>query len=245
MKIIIQQADNKFVNNLSYINSKHELIITKLDNSLYQTYYKTKPDSIIFMASDCSKKEVSQFILEFENTIKCYIYYDNNIDVKGYVKKYKNVFHLTQDKKAKENAEYKIIKLPKLINDALFNQTNTEIKNDDIIVFIDNISDIPEDLKSILYPYTNLKIKLFNNPNIKHHQNLGTINEKQKAEVLKKSKYFLAIDDSYLNEALSCNCEILSIKDVGNDLKPSKKYTFNIKNLETYSNFIEKIVNEN
>jgi hypothetical protein len=244
MKILIQKTDNKFVNNLNHTKSNHELIVTELDSVLYQTFYKLKPNVVIFMASKCENKEVNQFILEFQDKIKCYIYYDNNSHIKPHIKTYKNAYHLTEDKKAKENPDYKIIKLPKLINDSLFNDSDIGDKNEDIVCFIDNITNIDEELKLILYPHTNLKIKLFNNPKIKHHQNLGTINEQQKAKLLKKSKYFLAIDDSYINEAVSCGCEILSIKDTKN-LKPSKQYNVNIKNLETYSNFIEKTVNEN
>jgi len=244
MKILIQKTDNKFVNNLNHTKSNHELIVTELDSVLYQTFYKLKPNVVIFMASKCENKEVNQFILEFQDKIKCYIYYDNNSHIKSHIKTYKNAYHLTEDKKAKENPDYKIIKLPKLINDSLFNDSDIADKNEDIVCFIDNITNIDEELKLILYPHTNLKIKLFNNPKIKHHQNLGTINEQQKAKLLKKSKYFLAIDDTYINEAVSCGCEILSIKDTKN-LKPSKQYNINIKNLETYSNFIEKTVNEN
>jgi len=99
MKILIQKTDNKFVNNLNHTKSNHELIVAELDSILYQTFYKLKPNVIIFMASKCENKEVNQFILEFQDKVKCYIYYDNNSHIKSHIKTSLILYNITKSVK--------------------------------------------------------------------------------------------------------------------------------------------------
>jgi len=244
-KILLQLAENKFVNNLHHIDK--DITILPFQNQLYHAYYAIKPDIIIFIASLCDNTESNQFLEEFQNNqqVKCFVYHDEETINKKLLKSYNNVYHLIEDKnnkKTKENDNYKIIRVPKLINETLFRKTN-ETKTDNIVCFIDHINVIPDKLLNLLYPFTTLKIKLFNNANINHHQNLGTLTEIDKAKILQKSKYFLPINDYYVNEALACGCEILSFDSIKN-MTP-KNYSFDIKQIETYSNFIEKLTHEN
>ena len=46
--------------------------------------------------------------------------------------------------------------------------------------------DIPDNISKYLYPNSKLPIRMFNNSNILHYQNLGLLTEQDKAEVLKK-----------------------------------------------------------
>lgn len=241
MNILVQEDNNKFVNNLNNIQTEHSISIENITGQLYQQYYRLKPGIVILMASKCNTKESLQFISDHATNTKIFVYHDNSLDKS--LLKLENVFHLTNSSKAKENAEQKIIKLPKLINEDLYNKLDTENKNDDIVCFIDHIAKLPVELIQNLYPATKLKIKLFNNPKIRHHQNLGLLNEKQKSELLKRSRYFLCIDGYYLYEALACECEVLLIEDLPN-LKSSKQFVYNQDFTESYVNFIEKLINE-
>ena len=245
-KVLVQKTDNKFVNNISHVNNV-DLNVVDISNRLYEIFYFFKPDAAIFMASKINTTETNQFIEEFQNTIKCFIYHDEENLNKRLLKSYNNTYHLIEDKKnkkIKENPEYKIIKVPKLLNKDIYNKNNSENKNEDIVCFLDNVDRLPENIAKILYPSSLLKIKLFNNTSIKHHQNLGILTELDRAEVLKKSQYFLSIEDHYRNEALACGCAIVSPEDlINNNL--TKSYDFNESHIETYTNFIEKILNEN
>lgn len=241
MNILVQEDNNKFVNNLNNIQTNHSIKIENITGQLYQQYYRLQPDIMILIGSKSNTKESLQFISDHAENTKIFIYHDNDLD-KSFLK-LPNVRHLTDSKKAKENPEQKIIKLPKLINEHLYNNLDTDNKNDDIICFIDHMSKLPLELVQKLYPATKLKIKLFNNPRIRHHQNLGLLDEKQKSELLKRSKYFLCIDDHYLYEALACGCEILLVEDLPG-LKPAKRFVYNQDFTESYVNFIEKLINE-
>jgi len=241
MKILVQKDNNKFVNNLRNIETNYRIVVEDLDNQLYQQYYRLKPEIIIFVASKSNTKEVLQFISDNSLETKIFIYHHDELDKN--LLKLPNVYHLANSKKAKENPDHKIIKLPKLINEQIFNSLGTENKNEDIVCLIDHINKLPVELAQKLYPATKLKIKLFNNPKIRHHQNLGLLDEKQKSELLKSSKYFLCIDDHYLYEALACGCEVLLIEDLPN-LKSSKQFSYNKDFTESYVNFIEKLIHE-
>lgn len=241
MNILVQEDNNKFINNLNNIETSHSIVVKNITGQLYQNYYQLKPQIVILMASKCNDKESLQFILDHAMDTKIFIYHHNDLDKS--LLKLTGIYHLTDSKKAKENPEQKIIKLPKLINEQLYNKLGQENKSDDIVCFIDHISKLPIELSQKLYPATKLKIKLFNNPKVRHHQNLGALNEKQKSELLKSSKYFLCIDDHYLHEALACGCEILLVEDLPN-LKSTKKFAYNKDFTESYVNFIEKLINE-
>jgi hypothetical protein len=104
---------------------------------------------------------------------------------------------------------------------------------------MDKIDHVPEDLEKYLYPQANLPIKLFNNKDIIHPQNLGLLSEKDKALLLERSKYYLAITDDYVAEAWSCGCEVLTVDDL-DTLKPS---TYKHSNaFQPYTNFLKGLV---
>jgi hypothetical protein len=103
------------------------------------------------------------------------------------------------------------------------------------------LSTIPENLNRYLYPKTKLPIKLFNNPNIKHHQNLGILSEIEKATVLKNSMFYLTIDEHYLAEAWESGCNVLTVPEL--DLLISKKYKTK-KYYQTYSSFMEQLTDD-
>ena len=80
---------------------------------------------------------------------------------------------------------------------------------------------IPERLESLLYPNSDKPINMFNSPHINHYQNMGTLSEAQKAQILKEYKYFINIDNNYIHEAKLCGCQIVEIGS-DNQLKKQK-----------------------
>jgi len=180
--------------------------------------------------------EIQQFIAEFFQTIKIFIYHDRkpNLDL---INSYKSAAkHIVNNDKIISNT----IQLPRLINDQLF--LNKELaKNDDIVCFLEYRNEIPPTLNDLLYPKAKHHIKLFNSPYIKHVQNLGLISESEKADILQLSKYYLPVDDSdeYIAEAVACGCSILNnlnlqIKDMDIDLLSH----------QTYASFVKELIND-
>jgi hypothetical protein len=238
--LFIQDSDNKFVNNVKLTEiPNHQIMLGPIDQNLYGIYYNYHFTHLILMASMLNQ-ETLQFVSEYHTEIKCYIYGDIFITT-NIVELYKNkttfILRTKQDNITKENS----IILPRLVNKELFNSLKqSPNRHNSIVCFIDNSDKIPDSLNEYLYPMTKLPIKLFNNTNIKHHQNLGTLSEIEKSNILQQVRYYLTIDEHYLSEAWASGCDVLTIEEL--DLIQSKKYK-NKKECQTYRSFMENFLN--
>ena len=236
----IEYLNNKFINNLQILKTQNKNILTgDISNNLYEIFYKYNFNEILFLANKLDSEKY-QFISEYKNSVKCYIYHENEFDNLLYQKlsDIKHLINKSEQDKINKNIE-NIIVIPSMINTQVYYTDHTINKVPIISCFIDQIKHIPKNLETFLYPNTKLPIKLFNNPNIIHHQNLGTLSEIDKSTILRQSEYYLSIDEYYLEEAIACDCKVLTIDEL-DDLKP-KKYTKIKKNNLTYTNFIENL----
>lgn len=231
-KLLIQKANNKFINNidLSTIDFCSKLIIDTT-NQLYKIYYKYEFTHAIFVAS-LFNEEINEFILEFGDIVKIFIYNDISIDFPYK----KNISGIIQ--KDKTESKNKIITLPKLVNHELFNNNHCK-KINQVISFLDGIDSIPETLNQYLYPMSKLSLKLFNNERIIHPQNLGLLSEPDKAALLQQSDFYLAISDEYVPEAWACGTKVLVVDEL-QSLKPTKFK--NSKSFQSYSNFLKVLL---
>jgi hypothetical protein len=100
-------------------------------------------------------------------------------------------------------------------NDSLFHVVNTEIfrkysmeKSNDIAILLDNINELPE---NILKLCDTRVVHMFNNPNIKHPMNLGTLLEHQKAFIFSSYKYIVGKNNIYKNESLLCGASYIDM----------------------------------
>lgn len=232
--LLIQNLNDKFINNLSLCQTNFcHIISADIGGSLYRLYYKYNFSYIILIDS-LLDNECFQFIEEFGSDVSVYVY--QNSETKNYkrARKIAGVLSYT-----KHEDGYKVIKIPTLVNHDLYNSNSSIQKIHQIVSFMDKIDHVPEDLEKYLYPQANLPIKLFNNSNIIHPQNLGLLSEKDKALLLERSKYYLAITDDYVAEAWACGCEVLTIDDL-DTLKPS---TYKHSNaFQPYTNFLKGLV---
>lgn len=232
MNFFVQPVDDKFINNtiISLREMDHNVLSVPVQQDLYKIYHKFPFEYAIFLASKFDN-EVAQFISEFcSKGIKFAIYHDNNInnDVLQY---YGSVC-----KSLTSTKHEKCTHIPELINQYLY-KNNKQEKEPIVSCFLDSITEIPKELEEYLYPNSNLKLRLFNNPSIKHYQNLGALNEYDKSTILNQSEYFLSFDGYYANEAIACGCKVLSTKDLKKiDKVKSKKSK---QKVQTYQEFIE------
>lgn len=235
MKILIQDCDNKFINNASYCTIE-DTIIHKgvLRDNLYRLHYAYRPDVVIFIES-LLNNEIYQYITEFFQNIKIFIYHDKkpNIDI---IQTYNMCSHLVDSQFDQIN---NTIQVPYLVNTELYTNNHNSQKSEDIVCFLDGLNDLPLNLKSYLYPNTKLKIKLFNNKNIRNAQNLGLINEKEKSVILADSGSFIDINGNYIAEAMLSNCSVFSIDEL-NELQPNK-FT-KIPEFTPYNIFLKSIL---
>jgi hypothetical protein len=212
-------------------------------NDLYRTHHINAFDTYLFIA-DLFNNEIAQFITEYHNkSIRFFLYHTDTDATKQQVEDFGKVCkHFSWDGK------YETTKIPNnIINNDLYNNKQTILKENFCTYFLSNDVEIPQSLASVLYPNSNLPIKMFDNANIKHYQNLGMLNEYDKANILKQAKYHIDNNGFYSLEAVACGCDLISIdniKDNDNnfivDKHGSKKLKKSLKNTYTYRQFIEE-----
>jgi hypothetical protein len=209
--LLVQNFNTKFIKNTIYSNIDDTTVInTDVDNNLYKIYYRYNFTHIIFAAALLST-EIIQFISDFSESVKVFLYHDTFVDDAANILSDTNITHIVNDNYT--NDKYNIINInPYIINTNLFNKNRqSDIRNNCIIGFLDNYNFIPHNLNNYLYPKTKLPIKIFNAVNSPHHQNLGLVNDIEKSQLLKSNKYYLSLDyeKDYSIEAQACGAIIV------------------------------------
>lgn len=234
MKFFIETQDSKFINNIIISlreNKQIEVLSYVSHKNLYKIYHQTKFDRAIFIASKFTP-ETAQFVTEFYNKdVKFFIYHD--VFMQNIVDDYKTAcVNLVHQKNIKDT-----VQIPNLVNHYIYKNTNTN-RHKSIACFIDKQENISDNLEQYLYPNSKIPIRMFNNSKIVHHQNLGMLNEYDKAEVLNSSEYFLNLDNEYHEEAARCGCKVIELNNIQN-FKKTKKSKPNNK-ISTYQDFIDQ-----
>lgn len=232
MKIFLQQHNDRFINNLANALKNMDQQIQQLDlnKDIYKIYHHYPFNMGIFIASKFTQ-DIAQFISEYynsKNSIKFIIYHD--ILNEGIIDDYGSITtNLIKNDKTYKSA----IKIPSLVNDAIFKDLGLERKKNTYAVFLEYTKTIPADLSMLLYPNTKKHIRLFNSPHIQHHQNIGLLSESDKAQILNTYEYFININDEYVEEALSCGAKVVDSRAIDKKM-PNKKN----KNTISYESFI-------
>lgn len=235
-KILIPNINNKFYNNLLLTQLPNiNISSAHINGNIYNIYYQINFDVLIIPYSQIDNS-IIQFAIEFRNTKIIIDLNIDNIDL-NFIDTYKSVFtFITKNNKHIFN---KVIKIPyNIINDEFYKiNLPKPNKKPYIACFLDELAELPKELEQHLYPNAKHRIRMFNNPNITHIQNLGQLNEIDKAKVLMEAKGYLDLNNLYLNEAILCGCEIFSIQSLS-EMIPEK---INVQDYSTYKELIQKI----
>tara|TARA_B100001778_G_C18591856_1_gene632654 strand:+ start:1401 stop:2039 length:639 start_codon:yes stop_codon:yes gene_type:complete len=212
MKIIIQQSNCKFINNLDSL--QYQSISVNIKNNIYQIEQIEQPDVYVLIAEKLSNEELH--------------FCSNNPN--------KKILIYNQSPKDLDVPNATIIsdtELPCLYNPNRFSD-NKSNKDIEYSYFLDNDSALPENLTYELLPNKINHIKLFNNRLIDHPQNLGLLSEDDKAVILNRTKKYICNNNFYAIEAIKCGCEV-----VDTSLSP---IDVNIDDCQTYSNYFESLI---
>lgn len=215
-KILVQNTKAKFIQNLIYCQVQDSSIIgSTFSNNLYQIYYSYNPTHAVFSADNITP-EITQFISDFSTSVKCFIFHDQiNFNILNNFESFP-VYNITSSEINNTNNK-NIVYTKNIINSQLFYKINNLPKHESIVCFLDNQEMPNEQLNDCLYPNTKLPIKLFNSVDSHNYQNLGLLNEQQKAKVLQNNKYYLSLENSksdYSAEASACGCHVVVLENI-------------------------------
>lgn len=232
MKIFAQYLDTKFINSLSYCTSAN-ITTNEIKDNLYQIHYRYNFDTYIFCANLITQ-EIFQFISEFAGQkIQCILYHPENINPEV-IKAFDNINcrHLGHEQ------HHNIIDIiPPLVHKHIFLSNPIAARTRDMVSFLDyKQQELPQEFIAIVYPQSKQKFQFFTK-HFLHNQNLGDLNEMEKATILNSSKTYLSIDHhtcDYSYEAIMCGNRVL-VKDKDEYVDKHLDMTDKIK---TYDQFI-------
>ena len=221
MKVLIQNFDCKFINNLDSISNKHQTIFVDITNNIYQISQTVVPDIYILIAEKLSYEEL-HFCQNNINT-RIIIYNHNHTKVEPLLLNMKHIKILNSNT------------IPILYNPKRYNNMNIVNKNIDYVYFLDNDQQIPISLKKLLLPNNQThNIKLFNNRHIEHPQNLGFLTENDKSLILKSSINYICHNMFYAVEAYLSGCSVLDTE--------LNSISIDTNDYQTYEHFFESMV---
>jgi hypothetical protein len=221
-KLLVQYCDSKFIQNLCILQLDGiEIQPAVFDKQLYKLYFSYQPTHIIFIANKISE-ECAQFIEDYKDKVSIYAYHPNEKTLSLIPNYPDSCLHLVSESlrpMVPADADTnKIIYIPNnLINTSIY-YSDKRSRSESIIYFAPKgITSFCNELISVLYPNTKLPIKIFDSPKITHPQNLGTLTEPEKGELLRNNQYYLTYSlDEYLTEAIECGCKIVNYDNVMN-----------------------------
>jgi hypothetical protein len=235
--LLIPNLNNKFYRNLTITQSNNFKILANnelLQGNVYGLYYRTKFDYIIVPSSLLSNSIV-QFAIEYASSVKIILDIDSDLPTE-FIDAYKNVFYFLTTNINTNNRF--LLKPSFIINEKLYNNNDLN-KQNFIVCFLDNCDSLPTELMDYLYPNSNLKIKMFNGVNIPHHQNIGMINEIERADILKNAEYYLVLNnESYAIEAKLSGCKLLNLDTIKN----MEEISLEIPKYTTYEQLLQDIL---
>lgn len=262
MKFTLQFiASNKFTQHLAYDLVAYGGVSNYSPGELFDRFYGDSEQSshkYIFCASSINSETIS-FLKETPYPQNIFLYFD---------KMNKTLYKDASDRGVKcliKSGDYASIKNPKscikldnYYSEYLLNIINKKkiISDIDIVVSLYGIEKIPESLLEILYPKTNLNIKMFDGSGLQHHQNVGFVDDVYFLEIINNCSLLLSVDNTYLPYALLLNKPALAMdsnnwikksvlsQELLNDKNKLPKPSLSIPDIRnsSYKNFIEKYI---
>lgn len=244
--IHLYSVNNKFNKNIIDIQDIDMHISNISDRyGIYKYFYsqniKDPLEHIFIFNSSILNKELLDFIINFSKILNIWILIDNNfipidnLDVKYISNQPLNKY------------THKILS-NRIVNKRLYEQVNKINKQNQLVYFFQTHDQkIIDKMLPYLYPGSNLSIKLFDNPNFNHPQNLGYLTESDRLGILSESKYYLHdASDYYLTEATICGCIPINLDagDLVDQLHKAAPVASDPIDIVYYIDFLKDICNE-
>jgi hypothetical protein len=252
---------NKFTQHIAYDLVAYGAVDNYIPGELFDKFYSDEENEnhkYIFCASTINSETIG-FIRETPYPNNVFLYFD---------KLNKSLYKDASDRGvkclvgAKDFATIKnpksCIKLDHYYSEYLLNILDRKktIPNIDIITSLYSLNKIPEEIESIIYPNSNLNIKMFDGYEINHPQNLGFLDDLSFIELINNCQLLIAINNIYLPYALLLQKQAIAMesnnwikktaltKEILEDRSKIPEPSLSIQDIRnnSYKNFIEKYI---
>jgi hypothetical protein len=222
---------SRFIENIKNLDGLN--IITTSSNTDIYKYYHSGIKNYIVSAESVDNN--LRYFINDKNDIKVFI--DNTLNTLKLETFSENVKYLIDARQ--KNIESDTIDVSKYINTSLFYRPEPDTNRVNIAAgFLNSIEEIPYNLlKKIYAGNLPFKVRLFDNPTIHNIFNVGILSEEEKSKILKEYKYFINIDNNYLNEAIVSGAIILNGKTL-DVIIPNEKES----EITDINNFVEYLI---
>lgn len=217
--------------------------------NLYRIYSVLKP-KILFINLLEINIEIQQFAAEYGHECKIFClcpridYVNNNIN------KIPGINYICYQGYVNEN---ECLTIPSnIINESYLKSIKQDKKPKQAVCFLDHINGHYYDtISNMLYPNKGkVNIKVFNDPEFKHPQNLGYVNHANKLSLIAQSDYVICEKDfEYYYESVYLKCTSMFIEDINNgniitEKLSSKDRDKMLDNIHDFEQFILNMVNK-
>lgn len=197
----------KFINFLSITNNS---IVNNDNINIYEYFYRNIKTFIIHEHN--IDNTALTFMQDHIDKVKVILYLENKSDP---LFSHPNILHISRlDHSSNDVMDISKYTIKNIFNIKSHNQTKID---NTIACFIDHVPEMTYELTNIIeqvHKKPNLKIRLFNNPQIHNPYNIGLLSEKDKAYVLKTHEYFLDNGSEYIDEAKIIGSKIITSSDI-------------------------------
>lgn len=233
-KLLAHTCNNRTYQSLINGLSKHIKILGgSLHDNIFDTYSKYNPTTIILPIH-----EYTQEFHEFVNTFK------NKVDINIFVGeilhsdliKYCDTFNIKTIRRG-DNIGNNVLSYQYLYDNEIFYNMDSERQEKILVILNDQDNSI---IEPILYPNSDTRLVLINNPNFKHPQNIGLADGPDLAILFNQFTHLIDLTNSHTAEAQACGIKNLSISgDIIDNIKNSITIP-KITNIEEYTvnNFV-------
>jgi hypothetical protein len=252
----------KTIQHLAYDLVAYGEIAPYMASYLFDQYYQDddntrKNHKYIFCASSINSETIG-FMQETEYPQNIFLYFDRmNKSLYNDATK-RNIRCLVQAKDliGIKNIKPSTIKMDNYYSEYLLNSFDKKKKIDhiDIVAHLSGVEKLPVELINVLYPNTNLNIKLFDGLYIDHPQNIGYIDDPFFMELVNNCQMLLALNNTFVPYALILGKPVLCVegnnwmkkstisKETLTNIDQLPKPSLSIQDIKqsSYKNFIEK-----
>lgn len=234
---------NKYLIKILSDNQNNKIIFNRTHGSLFSIYQQHKPD-VVFLQSSEYSQETQDFIADHHKNTDINLLIDVQIANENLNKFLNNAkVKIIKHKLNQTNYVNTISVYDNLYDDEIFFDKKAA-RNNKILAILSKDNSRNDILNEFLYPNTDHRILVMNNPAFRSPVNVGLFNYLDLGEILNTFDKLIDIDNFFCLEAQACNIDSYEFHDRESLKQALDNKIFRKKQIDisgsTYNSFVTK-----